>query len=271
MHTAAVRNRRKVMTAIQIVVVAALVFFVAISVLGFIIWKRETEMRTNSIRFIGDMMMNMKETLSESNDLAARELLRKSREESAQQENYAVNKGYENSEQNVQSVSPGSTYTGNMQTMSYDAESIQQDRHDQIRAAERMYHTDVNGDVSIHNDVPGDISVHHDMYMDHSQHSNMGIYEDTQRSIYEDSDYAEHYPESRSGYYDDGAVTGGEISLDFIDQDLMMEDDRRQRLFEEDYPAGSDEQMLRNIGRPPDTGRSGKRYTKSELETLIKE
>ena len=68
------------MTTIQIAVVVALVFFAVISVVVLIVWKRETEMRTNSIRFIEDTLVNIRDGLSENNDLVAGELLRMNRE-----------------------------------------------------------------------------------------------------------------------------------------------------------------------------------------------
>lgn len=48
------------MTTIIIIVVVALVFFAAVSLSVFIVWKRETEMRTNSIRFIEDNLIEIR-------------------------------------------------------------------------------------------------------------------------------------------------------------------------------------------------------------------
>lgn len=52
------------MTTIIIIVVVALVFFAAVSLSVFIVWKRETEMRTNSIRFIEDNLIEIRKELA---------------------------------------------------------------------------------------------------------------------------------------------------------------------------------------------------------------
>jgi len=50
------------MTTIIVIVVVALVFFVTVCVGAFLVWKRETEMRTDSIRAIEH---NLEEMLHE--------------------------------------------------------------------------------------------------------------------------------------------------------------------------------------------------------------
>lgn len=52
------------MTTIIIIVVVALVFLAAVSLSVFIVWKRETEMRTNSIRFIEDSLIEIRNELA---------------------------------------------------------------------------------------------------------------------------------------------------------------------------------------------------------------
>ena len=57
------------MTTIGIVIVVALVFFVAICIAAFVIWKRETEMRTDSMKVIGDNLEKLRKLMEK--DLTA--------------------------------------------------------------------------------------------------------------------------------------------------------------------------------------------------------
>ena len=52
------------MTTIIVIVVVALVFFVAVCVVSFMIWKRESEMRTDSIRAIEENLEKLTYGLS---------------------------------------------------------------------------------------------------------------------------------------------------------------------------------------------------------------
>ena len=52
------------MTTIQIAVVVALVFFVTVCVVTFMVWKREAEMRTDSIREIKDNLQRLEDRLT---------------------------------------------------------------------------------------------------------------------------------------------------------------------------------------------------------------
>ena len=49
------------MTTIIIIVVVALVFFVTVCVVTFMVWKREAEMRTDSIREIKDNLQRLED------------------------------------------------------------------------------------------------------------------------------------------------------------------------------------------------------------------
>ena len=62
------------MTTIMIIVVVALVFFATVSLSVFIVWKRETEMRTNSIRFIEDNLIEIRKGLTNTELLYRQEL-----------------------------------------------------------------------------------------------------------------------------------------------------------------------------------------------------
>lgn len=52
------------MTTIIVIVVVALVFFVTVCVVTFMVWKRETEMRTDSIRAIEENLEKLEQKLS---------------------------------------------------------------------------------------------------------------------------------------------------------------------------------------------------------------
>ncbi len=52
------------MTTIIIIVVVALVFFVTVCVVTFMVWKREAEMRTDSIREIKDNLQRLEDRLT---------------------------------------------------------------------------------------------------------------------------------------------------------------------------------------------------------------
>ena len=61
------------MTTIIIVVVVALVFFVTVCVVTFMVWKREAEMRTDSIRAIENNLERLEERWSDSAEVSYRE------------------------------------------------------------------------------------------------------------------------------------------------------------------------------------------------------
>ena len=56
------------MTAIIVVVVVALVFFVAVCVIALMVWKRESEMRTDSIKAIEENLERLAQELSHESD-----------------------------------------------------------------------------------------------------------------------------------------------------------------------------------------------------------
>jgi len=60
------------MTTIIVVVVVALVFFVAVCVVSFMVWKRESEMRTDSIKAIEENLEKLTQELSrETHEMGA--------------------------------------------------------------------------------------------------------------------------------------------------------------------------------------------------------
>lgn len=243
-HTFAMRNRRRNMTTIQIAVVVALVFFAVISVVVLIVWKRETEMRTNSIRFIEDTLVNIRDGLSENNDLVAGELLRMNREAPEVPEVH-------------QDRIDGS---GSGQTPKRDvyAETSPEAYRPAVQADIPPQHAAFTGGDLWQSGRP-----------EHDSYSSAGIYDNTQRPIYEGRDNAGHYSGSYDGYFGNDSDDSGEISLDFMDQDMMA--GGTGSLFDDDLMTAPDEKMMHGIGSSVNTGRSGRTYTVSELETLIKE
>jgi hypothetical protein len=63
------------MTTIIVIVVVALVFFVSICVVSFMVWKRETEIRTDSIRAIEDNLKRLGYQLTDDADISQTETL----------------------------------------------------------------------------------------------------------------------------------------------------------------------------------------------------
>ena len=61
------------MTTIIVVVVVALVFFVAVCVVAFMIWKREAEMRTDSIRAIEENLERLTQEMSPEQEMQDRQ------------------------------------------------------------------------------------------------------------------------------------------------------------------------------------------------------
>ena len=61
------------MTTIIVVVVVALVFFVAVCVVAFMIWKREAEMRTDSIRAIEENLERLTQEMSSEQEIQDRQ------------------------------------------------------------------------------------------------------------------------------------------------------------------------------------------------------
>lgn len=72
------------MTAIIIVVVVALVFFVSICVITFMVWKHETEMRTDSLKAIERKLESLSSSLSDDGHVTNRETAEKLRGEISQ-------------------------------------------------------------------------------------------------------------------------------------------------------------------------------------------
>lgn len=249
------------MTIIQIAVVVALVFFAVISAVILIVWKRETEMRTNSIRFIEDTLVNIRDGLSENNTLVAGELLRMNREISkgsgTHQHRIDGSGSVQMTEQDVHAEIPSEVYPDM-----------------QYRQPQTEMRTDTNR-YAAQADMPPQYTAFtgRDLWQsgetDHDSYSSVGIYDNTQKPIYEGSDNVGHYAGTHDGYFRNGADGSGEISLDFMDQEIMS--GGTDTLFDDDLMPASEEKVIHGIGSSVNTGRSGRTYTVSELETLIKE
>lgn len=261
MHTFAMRNRRRNMTTIQIAVVVALVFFAVISVVVLIVWKRETEMRTNSIRFIEDTLVNIRDGLSENNDLVAGELLRMNREAPEVPEVH---------QDRIDGSGSGQTPERDVYAeTSPEAYPDMQCRQTQTEMCADTYRPVMQADIPPQHAVFTGGDLWQSERPEHDSYSNAGIYDNTQRPIYEGRDNAGHYSGSYDGYFGNDADGSGEISLDFMDQDMMA--GGTGSLFDDDLMTAPDEKMMHGIGSSVNTGRSGRTYTVSELETLIKE
>lgn len=249
------------MTTIQIAVVVALVFFAVISVVVLIVWKRETEMRTNSIRFIEDTLVNIRDGLSENNDLVTGELLRMNREMQGRSDAYQGITGGSGSGQMPEWDVPAETPPEVYQDMQYGQPQ------DEVRTG--AYRPEMQADIPPQHEAFADGDLRQSGRLEHDSYSSAGIYDDTQRPIYEGRDNAGHYPGNYDGYYGNDADGSGEISLDFMDQEMMS--GGTGSISGDDLTPAPDKKMMHGIGGSVNTGRSGRTYTVSELETLIKE
>lgn len=249
------------MTTIQIAVVVALVFFAVISVVVLIVWKRETEMRTNSIRFIEDTLVNIRDGLSENNDLVAGELLRMNRE---------TPEGPEAHQDRIDGSGSGQTPERKVYAeTSPEVYPDMQYRQPQTEMRTDTYRPAVQADISPQHAAFTGGDLWQSVRPENDSYSGAGIYDNTQRPIYEGRDNAGHYSGSYGGYLGNDADGSGEISLDFMDQEMMS--GGTGSLFDDDLMTATDEKMMHGIGSSVNTGRSGRTYTVSELETLIKE
>ncbi len=231
------------MTGIQIAVVAALMFFAAISVVIFILWKRETQMRTNSIRFIEDTLINIRDGLTENNELVAEELLKQSSIQDARTQYTGQ-----------QPASPAQAPPQPQQTVAvqdaYVPESRQQaDLYTDSRQYSVPDHESRNAGPSA--------AWHPDGY-------SSGSFADKGADMYSSGMYG-------AAYADSSTDTGGEINLDFIDQDMDFRETGSQYVSGDDWFRLQEQQMMRDATGQHSTGRSGRTYTVSELETLIRE
>ncbi len=231
------------MTGIQIAVIAALVFFAAISVVIFILWKRETQMRTNSIRFIEDTLINIRDGLTENNELVAEELLK-------QNSSQEVRTQY--TEQ--QPASPVQAPSQPQQTA-----AVQDTYVPESRAQTDPYTGSRQYGVPEHESQSTGASA---AWHPHGYDS--GSFADKGADMYSSGMYG-------AAYADSSTDTDGEINLDFIDQDMDFRETGSQYVSDDDWLRLQEQQMMRDAAGQRSTGRSGRTYTVSELETLIRE
>lgn len=227
------------MTAIQIAVAAALVFLAAAAVVVLIVWKRETEMRTNSIRFIEETLMQIRDGLSENNSLIADEFLKNSYEESA---------GSADQEQ--------SQPHGNISDVQQPVRETYDTAYPDMETA--------YAEESVQTNTAGDSEYTAQLYRD--QYGNAAGFTDPYGVSYPNGGLGAYSPEYSNDYYS-GPGDDGEISLDFMDEDTSGWEQPES----EYHAAPQEDYFVNNTAVPQNTGRSGRTYTISELETLIKE
>lgn len=213
------------MTTIIIVVVVALVFFVAVCVVTFMVWKRESEMRTDSIKAIEQNLEKLAHELSSDTD-SGNELHRMSS---------VINAG------RASEVRRRRIYEDPFEWVR-EAEEAAADGPQEAMETIRQ-ETEGKADFAV--------ETHDGEIMDQSAECEL-IEEKSPGDIpYEDPEYESNAVTDSKEAAEPDLM---EIDLDFIDN---MDDDGDE--LSESMPSGYD------------TGRSGKRYTASELETLIKE
>lgn len=217
------------MTTIIVVVVVALVFFVAVCVAAFMVWKRESEMRTDSIRAIEQNLEKLANEISP--DLQESDGVFGNRQAKERSISYS-----ESSISEIKSMRPE-------RKRKYDPFGWVRD-DDSINCEEEFIETE-----------PAECEVRYPETEPEQQ--------EPEPEQPESEPEQPEFEESAAGYIEEDIERQIEsISLDFIDD---LEDPEAEENGE------NEETVLHRQQMGYDTGRSGKRYTASELETLIRE
>lgn len=254
------------MTAIIIVVVVALVFFVSICVVTFMVWKHETEMRTDSLRAIEKRLEVLGSKLAESgstSDKAEAEELRENISRIAQttESQYVFRK---------RGADPFSWMRSN------------KDEHPVIEEKQREVENTFEPETIEEYEV-GEREIF-------TEKAEMSDYEIHDRRLEEDVSRDIHKPYSSEDYKERERIYA-EIDLDFAEIRNIVSEMKKteeeqlpESLYEENTEPAPVEITLpemeledndfNEVMKTPmqyDVGRSGRKYTATELETLIKE
>ena len=220
--------RRKHMTTIIVVVVVALVFFVAVCVAAFMVWKRESEMRTDNIRAIEQNLEKLANEISP--DLQGSDGVFGNHQAKGQSISYS-----ESSISEIKPMRPG-------RKRNYDPFGWVRD-DDSINCEEDFPEPE-----------PDDYEVRSPEFKQESPE-----FEQEQQEA--EPEPPETEPEQIEPEPDIERQIDS-ISLDFIDDLDYQESEENEE---------NEGIVLHRQQMGYDTGRSGKRYTASELETLIRE
>ncbi len=227
------------MTTIIIVVVVALVFFVAVCVVTFMVWKRESEMRTDSIKAIEQNLEKLAQELSPDEDPDVRRVA-------------------ERHPERINDVSCMGSII-NESRIYRTKKKIYDDPFEWVRESGEQVHDTGQGYEDIIEPVDIEESLaDRDVVTENKEEIHTESLDDDipeEKSPGDRSDKESGYESiSDGGQEQETGIM--EIDLDFIDD---MDNGEKQNDAVHDKSAGYD------------TGRSGRKYTASELETLIKE
>ncbi len=262
------------MTTIIVVVVVALVFFVAVCVVTFMVWKRESEMRTDSIRAIEENLEKLTHGLSQD-------------AQADDHESFASRISEESDMSYMESLIAESTSVRQRKNKSHDPfgwvrETDQKVRSNEKDEAEEIYQaiTEISEPGNNTEAIPPALKGGEEHHMPEEKSPGDTAAKDFEPAEAEMNETTENNePTETIEIFDSNEIRQApqeaqeqeteiktendfdEISLDFIDQ--IDQTDRQE---EPKYEAEASKYQMGY-----DIGRSGRKYTASELETLIKE
>lgn len=273
------------MTTIIVVVVVALVFFVAVCVVTFMVWKRESEMRTDSIKAIEQNLEKLAYGLSQDSQADG-------------QAGFGFPDNGEDDMSYMESIIAESSPVKVRKKKSYDPfgwvrESDNKIRSNENNEAEQIYQamtetSETGNDTEMdfplceygekydmpEEKSPGDMESDSDTVESAEQEILVSETGELTEAV-EADDMTEMTETSESDESDEALKEMqefsielenevDEISLDFMDKIQQIEIEQTDRKEEVEAEASKYQMGY-------DVGRSGRKYTASELETLIKE
>lgn len=257
--------RRSYMTTIIVVVVVALVFFVAVCVVTFMIWKRESEMRTDSIRAIEHNLEKLTSEISQDPSHGGQKAFGEgdragafSYMDSVIAESMPTRSGKRRSydpfgwvreeDTGQEAQTAGSRYvcteTAAVEEPIPEEELI-------CECPEEPCLEEAPGIIEYEQQPCGEICT------EKSSESSLGSVSDEAVAVTEKQDVSAEQTDDREPEADGDMK---EISLDFMEEPGLLQQD-----------AEYEPQNCHKRHMEYDVGRSGRKYTATELETLIKE
>lgn len=245
------------MTTIIVVVVVALVFFVAGCVVTFMVWKRESEMRTDSIKAIEQNLEKLTYGLSSnSQDDDQKIFVNKEKKLGLNQEVDVLENTTSKPKKNksndpfgwVRETNCGIQNNEDAEEHREKAEQINIKNKPEIIEPENSFEKKTRFEIEPEN--AGEYKAHKDIKLPPDK-----VIRTTDKEIINnrtDESIINNIVENEK--YDEADIID-EINLDFIDQENI----------------GHNLDKASKVHISYDVGRSGKKYTASELETLIKE
>jgi len=287
------------MTTIIIVVVVALVFFVAVCVVTFMVWKRESELRTDSIRAIEQNLEKLTYGLAQ---------VQNERQGNSDLQTEILRSASQNEMDAAASAANGRKTAGVSAepTKRHSSDPFSWVRDDEQKQTEQR--TENDSQNRNNNEQANIIDICERSASPAEPMMDSGADGDNDRDSGENPDYGISKSAGDNEENDTGIdAVSGEINLDFLDEldgmDKMLQgeaanvpeasseeqekkdddpesdelsehmESRAEQLMElgERQTGDLDNTSTTRTGMGYDIGRSGKKYTADELETLIKE